>query len=85
MLVACAITPIFNVLTVEATSRSAIQGLLDGALITGLVGGYAIFLRQGWLRLWFRRLGFWSDLVVNSAVMLALFLVGRAAGQVATT
>lgn len=35
--------------------------------------------------MWFRRLGFRTDLLLSSAVVLVLFLVGRAAGQVATT
>jgi hypothetical protein len=42
--VVCVLTPIFNVLTSEASVRSAIQGLVDAVLITGLVGGYLIFL-----------------------------------------
>jgi adenylate cyclase len=85
VLVACVITPIFNVLTAEASLGQAFQGLLDAVLITLLVGGYLIFVRDGRLRLWFRRLGFWPDLALNSGIMLALFLVGRAAGQVATS
>jgi hypothetical protein len=82
ILVACAITPVFNVLTSEASLGSAIQGLIDAVLISLLVGGYLMFVRDGWLRSWFRRLGFWADLALSSAIVLALFLVGRAAGQV---
>src|SRR6266508_2186118 len=55
IVVACAITPVFNVLTSEASLRSAIQGLLDAALIALLVGGYLLFVRDGRLRHWFRR------------------------------
>jgi adenylate cyclase len=76
------ITPVFNVLTSEASLRSAIQGLVDAVLITLLVVGYLMFVRDGGLRLWFRRLGFWTDLALSSAIVLALFLVGRATGQV---
>jgi adenylate cyclase len=76
------ITPVFNVLTSEASLRSAIQGLIDAPLITLLVGGYLMFVRDGWLRPWFRRLGFSKDFALSSAIVLALFLVGRAAGQV---
>jgi hypothetical protein len=85
VLIACVITPVFNVLTSEASLGSAIQGLVDAVLITLLVGGYLLFVRDGRLRPWFRRLGFRADLALNSAIVLALFLVGRAAGQVVTT
>jgi hypothetical protein len=85
VLIACVITPVFNVLTSEASLGSAIQGLVDAVLITLLVGGYLMFVRDGRLRPWFRRLGFRPGLALSSAVVLALFLVGRAAGQVVTT
>ena len=81
-LVACLITPVFNLLTSEASLTSAIQGLFDGAFISVLVGGYLLFVRDGELRLWFRKLGFLADLALSSAIVLALFLVGRAIGQV---
>ena len=84
-LVVCAITPFFNMLTDEASLRSAIQGAIDGALITILVGGYLLLLRDGRFRPWFRRLGFATDLVVSSAIALALFLVGRATGLMLTS
>jgi adenylate cyclase len=84
-LVVCAITPIFNVLTSERSLRSAAQGAIDGVIVTVLVGGYLLFVRDGRLRPWFRRLGFMTDLVVNSAVVLALFLVGRATGTMVTS
>ncbi len=85
VLVACAITPVFNVLTSEASVRSAVQGLVDAVLITLLVAGYLMFIRDGRLRAWFRRLGFFTDLALSSAVVLTLFLGGRAIGQVITT
>ena len=84
ILVGCAITPLFNVLTSEASLRSAMQGLVDAVIITILVGSYLMFVRDGRLRVWFRRLGFWTDMVLSSAIVLALFLVGRAVGQVVT-
>src|SRR6266568_8098295 len=56
MLIACMITPIFNLLTSEASLRSAIQGVFDGAFISLLVAGYLMFIRDGELRVWFRRL-----------------------------
>jgi adenylate cyclase len=85
VLVACVITPVFNVLTSEASLRSAIQGLVDAVLIPVFVASYLMFLRDGRLRPWFRRLGFWTDLALSSAIVLALFLVGRAVGQVVTS
>ena len=85
ILVACIVTPVFNVLTSEASLASAVQGLVDAILIPILVGGYLMFIRDGWLRPWFRRLSFWADLTLSSAIVLTLFLVGRAVGQVLTT
>ena len=85
ILVAAAITPIFNVLTAERTLRSAIQGVVDAVIIGTLVGIYRLFLHDGMLRLRFRRLSFRGDLVLSSAIMLALFLAGRALGQVIMT
>src|SRR5262249_6455267 len=63
-LVVGAITPIFNVLTSEASLASAIQGALDGVLISFLVGGYHLLVRDGALRPWFRGLAFWTDLTL---------------------
>jgi class 3 adenylate cyclase len=85
VLVACVITPVFNVLTSEASLRQAVQGFVDAAIISVAVGGYLLFVREGWLRPWFRRVGFWADLGLNSTLVLAMFLVGRAAGQIVTT
>jgi adenylate cyclase len=85
VLVTCVITPVFNVLTSEASLRSAIQGVVDAGLISLLVAGYLLFLRDGRLRPWFRGLGFWADLTLSSAIVLAQFLVGRATGQVITS
>jgi adenylate cyclase len=82
---ACAITPIFNILTSQASLREAVQGLVDAGLISLLVGGYFLFVRDGWARSWFQRLGFRTDLFLSSAIVLVLFLGGRAVGQVVTT
>ena len=43
-----------------------------------LVGGYLLFVRDGDLRPWFRRLSFGADLAISSPIVLALFLIGRA-------
>jgi adenylate cyclase len=85
ILVTCAIAPVFNVLTDEASLRSAIQGPIDALLISLLVGGYLMFVREGRARAWFQHLGFWQDLALSSVIVLALFLVGRAAGLMATS
>ena len=85
MLVACTITPVFNVLTVSMSLRSALQGLVDAVIISLLVGGYLVFVREGVLRARFRRLSFLADLGISSAIVLSMFLAGRAAGQVITT
>jgi adenylate cyclase len=84
ILVACTITPVFNVLTSERSVRAAVQGLVDGVIIPLLVVGYLQFLRNGRLRLWFRRLGFWTDLALSGSIVLLLFLLGRGLGQVVT-
>ena len=85
MAVGCVVAPIFNVVTSEASVRSAVQGLVDAVLLTLLVGGYLAFVRDGVARRWFRGLGFRTDLMLSSLVVLALFLVGRGAGQVVTS
>jgi adenylate cyclase len=84
-LIVVVIVPIFNVLTAEATWLSAVHGMLDAVLITLAVGGYLMFVRDGWLRLAFRRLGFAVTLAINSVVVLVLFLLCRAVGQVVMT
>src|SRR5262245_5819637 len=76
------LTPVFNLVTSEASVTSAVQGAFDGAFISCLVAGYLFFVRDGAARRWFRELGFWPDLFLSSAIVLALFLVGRAIGQV---
>jgi adenylate cyclase len=85
VLAACIVTPIFNVLTVQATLRSAIQGVVDAIVVPLLAGSYLIFVRDGWLREWFRRFSFVANLAISGTIVLGLFLVGRAAGQVLTT
>lgn len=81
VLVACAITPVVNVLTSEASPGSAIRGLVDAVLNSLLVGGYLMFVRDGRLRTWFPRLGFWTDLSLSRAIVLGLFLASRAGGH----
>jgi len=85
VLVACIITPVFNLLTSRMSLAEAIQGLVDAVIVSVTVGGYLLLVRDDWLRHWFRRRGFWSELVLSSTIVLGLFLLGRATGQVVTT
>jgi adenylate cyclase len=85
VLVTATITPVFNVLTSEASVAEVMQGLVDAALVSALVGGYLLFLRDGRARPFFQRLPFLADLAISSAIVLGLFLIARAAGQVMTT
>jgi adenylate cyclase len=73
-------------LTDTVTFRTAVErGVIDGAIVTVLVGGFLLFVRGGRLRGWFRRLGFIMDLFVSSAIVVGLFLVGRATGLMVTS
>jgi len=83
--VAATVSPVFNVLTSRATVAEAVQGVVDATLVGLLVGVFLLFVRDGAARGWFQRLGFRTDLILISAAVLALFLVGRAAGQVVTS
>src|SRR5688572_7144103 len=47
MLVAAVVVPVFNVVTSRPTVAEAVQGLLDAVLISILVGGYLLFVRDG--------------------------------------
>jgi adenylate cyclase len=85
MLAAATITPFFNLLTSRASVAEAVQGFVDAVLVSLLTGGYLIFVRDGRARSWFRRIGFLTDLALSSVIVLMLFLLGRAAGQVVTS
>ena len=84
-LAVCAVTPIFNVLTSEASLGSAVQGVVDGFMVCVLVGGYLLFVRDGRLRPWFRRLTFATDLALSTLIVVALFMIGRGVGHVVTS
>lgn len=85
MLVAVVITPVFNLLTSGVSLGEVVQGVVDAVLISLLVGGYMLFVREGRARPWLRRLTFRADLALSSAIVLVLFFVGRAVGQVVTS
>ena len=85
ILVSGTIAPVFNTLTSEASLREVVQGLIDATIVSLLVGGYLLFVRDGWARAWFRRRRFLTDLALSSAIVLALFLVGRAMGLTITS
>lgn len=84
-MVVCAVTPIFNVLTSEASLGAAAQGVMDGFLVCVLVGGYLLFVRDGRLRPWFRRLTFATDLAISTPIVVAMFMIGRGMGHVVTS
>jgi adenylate cyclase len=81
-LVACVIAPFFNLLTDERATSAAAQGVVDALLISMAVGGYLLFVRDGLLRGWFRRLPFLANLALNGSAVLILFLLARGVGQV---
>ena len=83
-LVAAAVVPVFNLLTSRVALEEVLQGVVDAVLISLLVGGYLVLIRDGWARAWFRRLTFLGDLALSSTIVLTLFLAGRALGQVLT-
>lgn len=82
VVLACLVTPIFNLLTDERSASAVGQGVLDALLVATLVGGYLLFVRDGLLRARLRRLPFVQNLVLNASVMLLLFVVARGIGQV---
>jgi adenylate cyclase len=81
-LLAGTVTPFFNLLTSQVSLINVVQGAFDGVFVSLLVGGYLLFIRDGFLRRRFRDLGFWTDLALSSTIVLTLFLLGRAIGQV---
>ena len=83
-LLVAVVAPVFNFVTSEPSLREIVQGVVDGTIISVLVTGYLLYLRDGRLRPWFRRLGFWTDLALSSTIVLMLFLLGRGLGQAVT-
>src|SRR5262249_39709068 len=84
MLAACAIAPVFNVLTSEASAREAWQGAVDGMVISLLVCGSRLFVCDCRLRCVCQRSALWTELAVSSVICLPLFVVGRATGKMLT-
>ncbi len=83
VLIAVTVTPMFNWAT--DGFRSIGQGILDALLISIASTGYLFFVRDGLMRAWVRRSSFAFNLAVNSAVLVAFFVIGRGIGQVITT
>jgi adenylate cyclase len=83
--VACVLGPAFNVLTVEASMGAAGQGLIDGLLISLVLSGYVVFVRDGVWRAWLRERSFLTNLSINGTALVVLFLVMRGLGQVVTS
>jgi adenylate cyclase len=82
VVLACVVTPLFNLVTDEISSSAVAQGVLDALLVALVVGGYLLFVRDGLLRARLKRLPFLANLVLNAGVVLTLFLVTRGVGQV---
>jgi adenylate cyclase len=82
VVLACLVTPLFNALTDPDPRGSMGQGAVDALLVSLAVGGYLLFVRDGLLRAWFRRRAFLPNLLLNSVVVLLIFLLARAVGQV---
>lgn len=80
----CAITPVFNVFTNPKGAVTILQGVADAFFVSLLVAGYLLFVRDGVLRTWLRRWNFATNLVLNSVVLLVLFLAGRSLAQALT-
>ena len=68
---------LINILTVSQTVDSLVRGLVDGTLTGAVVGGYALFVRDRWLRDLFRRMNFSLTVLVNGFVYLVLFQICR--------
>jgi adenylate cyclase len=83
--VACVLGPTFNLFTQERSLDAAAQGLVDGLLISLVLGAYVVLVRDGVLRSWLRRQSFLANLVLNGTALLGLFLLMRGLGQVVTS
>jgi adenylate cyclase len=75
---------VFNLLTVEKSLGPFAQGVIDGFFISLLLGGYLLFIAQGYLTNFFRNLNFTTTLLINSGVLVFLFLSGRFVGNYVT-
>jgi adenylate cyclase len=86
--VICAVSSIsggiFGLLTVEKSFDPFAQGVIDGFFISLLLGGYLIFMAQGYMNNFFRNLNFTTTLLINSGVLVFLFLSGRFVGNYVT-
>jgi len=71
------IGPPINYITVSPTMGSLLRGVMDGAIIAGLVGGYTQFVRDQLFRVYFHRLSFTVSLLANAVIYLVLFHIGR--------
>jgi len=71
------IGPPINYITVSPTMGSLLRGVMDGAIIAGLVGGYTQFVRDQLFRRYFRSLNFTVSLLVNTFIYFLLFHIGR--------
>lgn len=82
---ACAVGPVFNLLTDERAGAAARQGGLDALMISLVVGSYSLFVRDRILRPRLRSLSFLSNIILNGMALVVLFLAARGVGQVLGT
>ena len=80
VLIASLSAGVLNLLTIEKSLGPFAQGVIDGFFISLLLGGYFLFIVQGYLTTFFRNLNFTTTLLINSGIMVFLFVVGRFVG-----
>jgi len=85
VLLACVVTPMFNLATDEVSLGSAIQGFVDALLVSAVLATYILFIRERLLRGWFRKRSFVANLLINGTALLILFLLMRGVGHVVTS
>jgi len=76
---------LFNLATVERSLPAALQGAVDGLLISAVLSAYILFVRDGAWRAWMRERSFLANLFINGTALVLLALVMRGLGQVVTS
>ena len=84
IIVACLSAGVFNLIAVKIAPGPFAQGIIDGFIISLLLGGYLLFMAQGYLINFFRNLNFTTTLLINSGVFVFVFLIGRFVGNYVT-
>ena len=84
MIIASVSAGVLNLFTAEKSFGAFAQGIIDGICISLLLGGYLLFIAQGFLINFFRNLNFITTLLINSGMLVFLFLGGRFIGNYVT-